>query len=72
MTQCGLVLRHLREVGPLTGAQAMQEYGIVHLASRISDLRKDGENIKKEMKTSKNRYGKRVSYAVYSLGGNDA
>lgn len=67
MTQCERVLRHLHEVGPLTGAQAMQEYGIAHLASRISDLRKEGENSHKEMKTSKNRYGERVSYAVYSM-----
>lgn len=67
MTQCERVLRHLHDVAPLTGAQAMQEYGIAHLASRISDLRKEGENIHKEMKTSKNRYGERVSYAVYSM-----
>lgn len=72
MTQCDRIMRHLREVGPLTGAQAMSEYGIAHLASRISELRQGGVAIRKEMKSSKNRYGEAVSYAVYSLGGNDA
>ena len=72
MTQCDRIMRHLREVGPLTGAQAMSEYGIAHLASRISELRQGGVAIQKEMKRSKNRYVEAVSYAVYSLGGNDA
>lgn len=72
MTQRDRIMRHLREVGPLTGAQAMSEYGIAHLASRISELRQGGVVIQKEMKSSKNRYGELVCYAVYSLGGNDA
>lgn len=67
MTQCDRIMRHLREVGPLTGAQAMSEYGIAHLASRISDLMKAGERIHKEMQSSKNRYGETVRYCVYSL-----
>lgn len=72
MTQCDRVMRHLREIGPLTGAQAMSEYGIAHLASRISELRQCGADIRKEMKSSVNRYGELVCYAVYRLGGNDA
>ena len=38
MTQRDRIMRHLREVGPITGAQAMSEYGIAHLASRIAEL----------------------------------
>ena len=67
MTQNERVLRHLREVGTLTGAQAMRDYGIAHLASRISELRAAGKNIIGKTETSKNRYGETVRYMVYSL-----
>ena len=40
MTQCDRILRHLESGGSLTAAQAMQEYGIYRLASRINDLKK--------------------------------
>lgn len=67
MTQSERILRHFREVGPLTSAQAMNEYGIAHLASRISDLRTAGYPISKTMKQSKNRYGEVVYFAEYRL-----
>lgn len=67
MTQNERIIRHFHEVGTLTGAQAMSEYGILHLASRISDLRSLGYAIVGKTKTSKNRYGEKVSYTVYSL-----
>jgi hypothetical protein len=47
----------------------MEEYGIMRLASRISDLKKQGVSIKTEIVSGKNRYGERTSYARYSLGG---
>lgn len=61
MTQCERILRHLRD------------YGIMRLASRISDLKKAGMPIKAETVTGKNRYGERTSFARYSMaeGGND-
>lgn len=44
-TQCDLILRHLETYGRLTSAEAMQEYGIFRLASRITDLRRKGVHI---------------------------
>lgn len=67
MTQSERILLHFREVGPLTGAQAMNEYGIAHLASRISDLRAAGYPISKTIKQSKNRYGEVVYFAEYRM-----
>ena len=67
MTQRDRIMRHLREVGPITGAQAMSEYGISHLASRITELVQAGQPIKKRMASAKNRYGETVSFCVYSL-----
>lgn len=71
MTQCERVLRHMKDFGSITSAEAMTEYGIMRLASRISDLKKLGFPIKKEMVSGKNRYGEPTSYAQYSLGGGE-
>lgn len=72
MTQCERIIRHLEDYGSITSATAMEEYGIMRLASRISDLKKQGVPIKKEAVSGKNRYGERTSYAKYSLGGGKA
>lgn len=57
MTQCERIIRHLEDFGTITSAIAMEEYGIYRLASRISDLKKQGVPIKTEMIKIKNRYG---------------
>nr|DAP68429.1 MAG TPA: helix-turn-helix domain protein [Caudoviricetes sp.] len=67
MTQCELIQRHLEDYGSITSLEAMQEYGIMRLASRISDLKKLGFPIRKEMVSGKNRYGEPTSYAQYSI-----
>lgn len=67
MTQCERVLRHMKEFGSITSAEAISEYGIYRLASRISDLKKLGVPIKKEMVSGKNRYGECTSFARYSI-----
>lgn len=67
MTQCERVLRHLQDFGSITSAEAISEYGIYRLASRISDLKKRGVPIKTEMVSGKNRYGESTSFARYSL-----
>jgi hypothetical protein len=46
---------------------AMQEYGIMRLASRINDLRAQGIKIVSETVAGKNRYGETMHYAVYRL-----
>lgn len=67
MTQNERIMRHLEEVGNITQLEAMKEYGIMHLASRISELRKQGYPICRTLETSKNRYGEAVTYARYTL-----
>ena len=42
MTQCELIQRHLEDYGSITSLEAMQEYGIMRLASRIADLKQMG------------------------------
>ncbi len=45
MTQNQMILNHLEEHGSITSLEAMTTYGIMRLASRISDLRRKGYNI---------------------------
>ena len=67
LTQCDRILRHFKDYGSITSLEAMQEYGIMRLASRISDLKRLGYVISVTTENGKNRYGEKTSYARYSL-----
>lgn len=67
ITQCERIIRHLRDYGSITTLEAIKEYGILRLASRINDLKRKGFAISSETKSGKNRYGESVHYKVYKL-----
>lgn len=69
-TQCDRILRHLKDYGVITSREAFNEYGIMRLAARISDLRRKGYHICKRTKTGTNRYNESVSYAEYFMEDN--
>jgi len=69
MTQGSKILRHLQQYGSITPLEALREYGIMRLASRISELRKSGYKITSSTVKDQNRYGEIVHYAKYSLEG---
>ena len=68
MTQNEKIMRRLDVYGTITPLDAMREYGIMRLASRISDLKKEGAKISRRMITDKNRFGEPVRYAEYRKG----
>ena len=72
LTQCEKVLRHLADYGSITSLEAMTEYGIMRLASRVSDLKKAGYDIRSVTEHGRNRYGEPTSYSRYYLGGGEA
>lgn len=67
-TQNEMILDHLKRYGSINPLQALSEYGIMRLASRISDLKKDGVPILDRRVSGKNRFGETVSYSEYRLG----
>ena len=67
MTQCDRIIRHLQDYGSITSLEAMKEYGIMRLASRINDLKRRGYKIISITEKSKNRYGEPTYYSVYML-----
>lgn len=65
--QCEEVLRHLEKCGSITSAEALSVYGIARLASRVSDPKDLGYDIRKVTERGKNRFGDPVNYARYFL-----
>lgn len=67
ITQCDRILRHLRDYGSISSHEAIVEYGIYRLASRMTDLKKRGVKFTSETKKGKNRYGEPTHFSVYKL-----
>ena len=67
MTQHQLILKYIQDFGSITPMQAIFDLGITKLATRVSEMRRDGMQFKIETVKSKNRYGKSVHFAKYSL-----
>ena len=67
MTQCDMILRYMQDTGSITPWEAMREFGCMRLGARIYDLRRRGVEVTRELVTDRNRYGKPVSYARYSV-----
>lgn len=67
MTQHEMILNHIEEYGSISSLEAMKEYGIMRLASRIHDLKKQGYVFNREVVTAKNRFDDPVRFVRYSL-----
>lgn len=68
MKQSDIILRHLEDYGSITQMDAIRDYGIMRLASRVNDLRREGHPIITEVVTGKNRYGEPTRWARYRMG----
>lgn len=67
MNQKEAIIDFILREGSITQRQALRHLGIMRLASRISDLRKDGFVIDVEMVPVPTRYGKRTAIARYRI-----
>lgn len=65
MTQHELILAHIDTHGSITPFEAFAEYGITKLATRVSELRRQGHQIIKVFEEGKNRFGQKVHYVRY-------
>lgn len=65
-TQCEVVLDYMRDHGSITARQAYH-LGIMRLASRISDLKRVGYDIKSDTVKVKNRDGSFAYVSRYSI-----
>ena len=67
MTQREAIINYITEFGSITPMEAFADLGITKLATRVSEMRRDGVQFKIETVKSKNRYGKTVCFAKYSF-----
>ena len=67
MTQKEQILDYLARFKTITPMEAFADLGITKLATRVSEMRRDGIEFNIESVTSKNRFGKPVRFAKYSL-----
>lgn len=65
MTQRQRILRYIDDFGSITPMEAFQDLGITKLATRVSELIRDGERIEKIPEAGKNRYGDNTHYMRY-------
>ena len=74
-TQNQRILNYIDEFGSITQLEALRDLGVMRLASRISDLKKQGYPITSRLESVKNRYDEdcRVKryFLVESGGGQD-
>ena len=68
-TQNQRILNYIAEFGSITQFEALQDLGVMRLASRISDLRRLGYPITSTVEPVKNRFGETCHIKRYSVGG---
>lgn len=67
MTQKEMVIEYIKKYGFITPMDAFYDLGITKLATRISELKKDGFSFVEIWRKDKNRFGKPVKFMVYRL-----
>ena len=63
------ILKYMNDFGSITTYDAFKDIGCTKLTTRISELRQEGYLIIGTAETSTNRYGEKVTYNRYRLGG---
>ena len=69
MTQKDEIERYIREHGSITPMDAFNDLGITKLATRVSEMKRDGIRIIGELEKGKNRNGKKVQFMRYRMEG---
>lgn len=68
-TQNERILAYIAEFGSITQLEAIQDLGVMRLASRISDLKKQGYSITSDIEAVKNRFGEKCHIKRYRMEG---
>lgn len=66
MTQHEAIRQYINDYGSITPIEAFNDLGITKLATRISEMRKRGEEFKVERVEHTNRYGQTKKFCRYS------
>lgn len=66
-SQSEMILNYIKEKGSITQKDAYREFDCMRLAAQIWLLRAQGIRINSTLEKSRNRFGRTVCYARYSL-----
>ena len=69
MNQHERIIQYMNRYGSITPFEAFEDLGVTKLATRISEMIRDGVIIEKCPERRKNRYGEVTHYMRYKLGG---
>ena len=67
MTQSERIINYIEQFGSISPMEAFMDLGITKLATRVSEMKKEGIEFEQEYVSSKNRFGEPVWYMRYSL-----
>ena len=68
-TQTQRIIDYISEFGSISQLEALRDLGIMRLASRISDLKRQGYKIISTTETVSNRFGEKCHIKRYSIRG---
>lgn len=60
------IVEYIEKYGSITPMQAIHELGITKLATRISELKQEGYEVRTQILYAPNRYGENTRFARYS------
>lgn len=66
-TQKERIIEYIEKFGSISPMEAFRDLGITKLATRVSEMKKEGMQFKITLEKSKNRFGESVYYARYTL-----
>jgi hypothetical protein len=66
-TQCERLKQYFKDFGSITQLEALRDLGIFRLASRVSEMKKDGYAIKDKQECVLNRYGEKCHIKRYYI-----
>lgn len=67
MTQTERIEKYMQDFGGITQLEALRDLGVMRLASRISEMRRDGARITSRMIEVTNRYGETCRVKRYEV-----
>jgi hypothetical protein len=62
-----MVVKYIKDFGSISPMEAFSDLGITKLATRVSELIREGEDIKKVPEQRLNRYWKKCRYMRYTM-----
>lgn len=65
MTQHEAIRQYIEDFGSISPMEAFRDLGITKLATRISEMKRKGEEFKQKEDVILNRYGKQVRFMRY-------